>query len=96
MLKYDKEDYPQYRFAEIINRTPDAKILTYDVMDSGYYLASGTMPSTPYFCYLNIENTWPVILNEQNRLIAEGLLITLLPMTQQKTMRMYMTGQATR
>ncbi len=72
MLKYDKEDYPQYRFAEIINRTPDAKILTYDVMDSGYYLASGTMPSTPYFCYLNIENTWPVILNEQNRLIAEG------------------------
>ena len=72
MLKYKKEDYPQYRFAAQIDQVPDAKILTFDVMDSGYYLASGTLPNTPYFCYLNIEETWPVILQEQGRMIANG------------------------
>ncbi|MCR4687922.1 MAG: glycosyltransferase family 39 protein [Saccharofermentans sp.] len=72
MLKYRKEDYPQYRFAKQINEVEDATILTYDVMDSGYYLASDTLPNTPYFCYLNIEETWPVILQEQHKMIANG------------------------
>ena len=72
MLKYSRQDYPQYRYAAIINEVPDARILTYDVMDSGYYLASGTLPNTPYFCYLNIEETWPVICQEQGRMIANG------------------------
>ena len=71
MLRYQKSDYPQYKFAEIIKETPDASILTYDVMDGGFYLASGTLPKTQYYCYLNIEESWPVILDEQHRLIEE-------------------------
>jgi len=71
MLRYQKSDYPQYKFAEVIKETPDACILTYDVMDGGFYMASGTLPKTQYYCYLNIEESWPVILEEQDRLIGE-------------------------
>lgn len=71
MLRYQRADYPQYEFAEIINETPDANILTYDVMDGGFYMASGTLPKTQYYCYLNIEKSWPVITQEQDRLIGE-------------------------
>lgn len=71
MLRYQKSDYPQYKFAEIINETPDANVLTYDVMDGGFYTASGTLPKTKYYCYLNIEESWPVITQEQDRLIGE-------------------------
>jgi hypothetical protein len=71
MMHYQKSDYPQYKFAEIIRETPDANILTFDVMDGGFYLASGTLPKTQYYCYLNIEESWPVILDEQHRLIEE-------------------------
>lgn len=62
----------QYRYAEIINRTPEAKVLTYDVMDSGFYTAAGLLPANRYYCYLNIEKTYPPILEEQHRLIDEG------------------------
>ena len=67
-----KDFLVQYRMAETINQTPDAKLLTYDVMDSGFYTASGLLPQNRFFCYLNIESTYPAILEEQNRLIAEG------------------------
>lgn len=69
MLRYQKSDYPQYKFAEAIKETPDANILTYDLMDYGFYLASGTLPKTKYYCYLTIEESWPVILEEQTRMI---------------------------
>lgn len=71
MMRYKKADYPQYRFAEIIKETPDANVLTYDVMDRGFYLASGILPKTRYYCFLNIEDDWSVILEEQGRLIGE-------------------------
>lgn len=72
LLLKPKDELVQYRMAEIINQTPDAKILTYDVMDSGFYTAAGLMPSNRFFCYLNIERNYPAILEEQNRLIEEG------------------------
>ena len=34
-------------------------------------MASGTLPKTQYYCYLNIEKSWPVITQEQDRLIGE-------------------------
>lgn len=72
-LFLQKKDFlAQYRYAEIINQTPNAKILTYDVMDSGFYNASGLLPQNRFFCFLNIETNYPAILEEQNRLIREG------------------------
>jgi hypothetical protein len=68
----EKEYLVQYRYAEIIKQTPNAKLLTYDVMDSGFYTAAGLLPSNRFFCFLNIESTYPAILEEQNRLIAKG------------------------
>ena len=72
LILQPKETLVQFRFAETIKETPDAKILTYDVMDAGFYTASDVMPSNRFFCYLNIENNYPAILEEQNRLINEG------------------------
>ena len=72
MLGGAKEDLPQYKFGEVIKETPDAKILTYDVMDLGFYTMSGTLPSNKYFCFLNIRDNLPDILEEQDGLIEES------------------------
>lgn len=72
-LIFKSRDYlAQYRFAEVINQTPDAKILTYDIMDSGFYTAAGLLPHNRYYCYLAMEKDFPDILEEQDRLIKEG------------------------
>ena len=68
-----KDSLAQYRIAETINEeTSNAKVLTYDVMDSGFYTAAGIMPQNRFYCFLNIEKSYPAILEEQNRLIEEG------------------------
>ena len=67
-----KEFLAQFRYAETINQTPNARILTYDVMDSGFYTAAGLLPQNRFFCFLNIESSYPAILEEQNRLIEAG------------------------
>ena len=67
-----KEDLAQYKFASIINQTEDPKIITYDIIDGGFYLASGVSPSNRYFTYMNfIENNEEAV-EEQDRLIEEG------------------------
>ena len=66
------KDIPQFKFAEEINKTSNPKILTFDIMDAGFYTSAGILPSNRFFCYLNIEKDWPEILNEQGRLIDEG------------------------
>lgn len=63
---------PQFRLAETIKETPDARVLVYDFIDNGYYTAAGILPANRYFCYLNIEENYPEISEEQNRLIEEG------------------------
>ena len=67
-----KDFLSQFRIAETIKQTPDAKILTYDVMDSGFYAAAEVMPQNRFFCYLNIEDNYPAIREEQDRLVSEG------------------------
>lgn len=62
----------QFRIAETIKETPDAKLLTYDVMDSGFFTSADIMPSNRFYCFLNIESTYPAILEEQNSLIESG------------------------
>ena len=71
LLKH-KDYLPQFRIAKTIKQTPDAKILTYDVMDSGFYTASGLLPQNRFFCFLNIESDYAAILEEQNKLINAG------------------------
>ena len=68
----DKNYLAQFRYAETINETPNAKILTYDVMDAGFFTAAGLLPQNRFYCYLNIERNYTAITEEQNRLISEG------------------------
>lgn len=67
-----KQAVTQYRIADIIKETPGAKVLTYDVMDAGFYTTAEILPSNRFYCFLNIESNYPAILEEQNRLISEG------------------------
>ena len=62
----------QWRYADTIKQTPNAKILTYDIMDSGFYTSAGLLPQNRFYCYLKIETEYPAILEEQHRLIKEG------------------------
>ena len=68
-----KDSLAQFRIAETINETPDAKILTYSVMDEGFYTAAGLLPANRFFgAGKNLEDTYPAIHEEQDRLISEG------------------------
>ena len=72
LLLKPAKDIPQFKFAEEINKTENPKILTFDIMDAGFYTSAGILPSNRFFCFLNIEKDWPAILDEQGRLIDEG------------------------
>ena len=65
------KDIPQFKFAEEINKTANPKVLTFDVMDAGFYTSAGILPANRFFCYLNIEKDWPEIIDEQGNLIDE-------------------------
>ena len=67
-----KEMLTQFQIAEIVKETPDAKVLVYDSIDPGIFTASGIMPANRFFCYLNIEQHYHPIKEEQDKLIAEG------------------------
>lgn len=62
----------QYLMAETINQTPDAKVLTYDVMDAGFYTAAGIMPCNRYCADKQFGDSYPQLREEQDRLISEG------------------------
>ncbi len=52
-----KEEMPQYRFAEIIRQSEEQSLLNYGFLDSGFYFAAGVLPEGLYFCTLNIDLT---------------------------------------
>ncbi len=66
-----KENTMQYRFAAVINQVPDATLLNYFFMDSGFYTAANVTPSVKYFHYTNVPLA--EMLEEQDRYIAEGV-----------------------
>lgn len=67
-----KEEYPQYKFAEQIKNTESATLLNYGFLDGGFYFAADVLPSTKYFCKLNI--TPDEIERAQSQLIEHGLV----------------------
>lgn len=54
LLKYEKEDLPQYKFAKRIQETENPTLLNYDFLDGGFYTAAEIVPYNKYFCLLNI------------------------------------------
>lgn len=56
LMAYNREDLPQYQFADIINETEDATLLNFGFLDGGFYYAADVLPNCPYFCYFNINS----------------------------------------
>ena len=70
MFEYEKEDMPQYQFAEIINQKEDATLLNYGFLDGGFYTTTGIIPNCRFFCYLNIPLS--DVMDTQREFIREG------------------------
>ena len=74
LLKNDRQDYPQYRFAAIINQVPEATLLNYGFLDGGFYTAANLTPTLKYFMVNNISDSkFPVMRDEQDRYLQEKL-----------------------
>ncbi len=70
LLEYEKEDMPQYQFAEIINQKEDATLLNYGFLDGGFYTTTGIIPNCRFFCYLNIP--LDDVMDTQREFVREG------------------------
>lgn len=55
LIQYDKEDMPQYQFAEIMNQEENPTLLNYHFLDGGFYTASGIVPDNRFFAWLNMR-----------------------------------------
>ena len=71
MLKYSKDDMPQYKFAKIMSQTENPTMFEYMHLDGGFYTASGIVPSCKYFCGLNIP--YDELREMQKSYIANGV-----------------------
>lgn len=49
-----KNYFPQYKFAEIMDREPSPTLLNYGFLDGGFYHAANIEPEEYYFCRSNI------------------------------------------
>ena len=54
LLGTDKEDLPQYRFAVRMQQVESPTLLNYGFLDGGFYFAADILPSSPFFCQLNL------------------------------------------
>lgn len=72
LLGIEEETLPQYELGKIISSTPDASLLTYDVMDAGFFLYGNTLPDTFNFCFTNTVASNPEFREGQEKLIEEG------------------------
>lgn len=68
----DKNSLVQYRFAEIMNQTPNPTVFFYNFMDNGFCYAANITPTQKHFCGLNLpEKEFPQLLAAQRRYIRE-------------------------
>lgn len=54
LLGEKRENMPAYQFAETINQVENATLLNYGFLDGGFYYAADVLPTTRFFCTLNI------------------------------------------
>lgn len=74
MIRNKKEDYAQYKFADIIKKKENAIVLNYGFLDGGFYLTTESIPSFYHFMKTNIPyKNFPEEMDEQNRYIKEKI-----------------------
>lgn len=54
LLQYSGEDFPQFRFNDIISQKENPSLLNYGFLDGGFYTVSDIVPDCRFFCKLNI------------------------------------------
>lgn len=72
LLSYEKEDLPQFRFAEIINQKENPSLLNYGFLDGGFYTTTGIVPNCRFFCKVNLD--LPEMMEMQNYYVDNGLV----------------------
>ncbi len=72
MLKYSKEDLPQYKFDKYISETENPTLLNYGYRDNGFYTVSDIMPTCKYFCKINMPKE--EIKKTQDYYVENGLI----------------------
>lgn len=70
LMKYKKEDLPQYQFAETVRQTPGATMLNYWFLDGGFYYVCGTSPVNRFFCFFNMNP--PELQPEQEAVVLNA------------------------
>lgn len=71
LLEYKKEEMPQYRFAEIIEKSEDTTLLNYGFLDGGFYTVLDQVPLVQYFCTMNINSSY--VFAQQNTYVEQEL-----------------------
>lgn len=55
-MGYDREELPQSIFADYIRQAGGETLLTWGVLDAGFYTFTDINPTCPYFCRLNLTD----------------------------------------
>ena len=68
MMKYKKEDYFQFKYADYINKHKNPTLLNMGYLDAGLYTTTGIVPNTRFFEVQNIEyKKYPDNLDEMRK-----------------------------
>lgn len=68
-----KDDYAQFIFADIINKSKDKTIINYGVLDAGFYFTTETIPECYYFMRNNFSyENYPEMFDEQKRYVKQN------------------------
>jgi hypothetical protein len=70
MLTVRRADLPQYQFRDTVLQTPNATLFNYGALDVGLFTVCDIVPSTRYFCMLNLPSE--EMFREMDRYMAEG------------------------
>lgn len=72
LLKLEKKDLFQFKFAEYINRTPNATLLNYGFLDMGVYNTANIEPNVYYFMKHNFDyDVYPFDVDAQNSYLKD-------------------------
>ena len=71
MLMQRRDEMPQYIFARTISETPNATLFNYGALDIGLFTTADIVPSTRYFCMLNLPSE--EMVQEMEHYMADGV-----------------------
>ena len=71
MLLHRRAEMPQFIFAETLRDKPDATLFNYGALDIGLFTTADIVPSTRYFCMLNLPSE--EMVSEMEHYMADGV-----------------------